>query len=467
MLPRTLFALALFSLAGMPAGAQTPADTGAAAATKPSKPAQPSVLDLRRSVNESYAAQDWNRMLQGVQALRQLRPYNQTYMSWEVLAEALRGDRAAAYDAMLAMQRQGLSHDFNSTPDSESLRGTEAYDHINELLIRQGEPLGKAEPLFELPSSLLLPTALAWDPSREAFLVANAREGAIWKVSRDGDVEELLSADAENGLWSIFGLYVDAASDRLWVSTAMNPNFTGYDEPQAGRSALVEFSLGELEPLRKIPVPVDGRPHRLGEIARGADGALYTVDTLLPIIYRLAPDADQLQAFVASADSVSFRGIATSGDGRMLYVADHELGVMVIDLEGKRAARLTGPDSLNLGGIEGLFWWDDHLVIIQNGISPQRILRLALGPDRASVTDVAALAVAQPFFDHPNFGTVLDDQLYFLANSHWVQGRTEPRPVGVARTDLNEVVNTTTPDMEKFWEDYQRQRGAGSNPAQD
>ncbi|MEE4175004.1 MAG: hypothetical protein V2I57_12195 [Xanthomonadales bacterium] len=456
-------AAALSIVLTSPALAQDTPDASAAEAPSPAPPAMRvpanSIPALRQKLSTAYEAKDYATMLEAAEALHQQRPWNATYMAYLVVAYALTENRPKGYEMMLTMQQQGLSYDFNSTDDTQFLRGTEAYEYINDLMIRAGEPAGEARVEFTLPEALVLPTAIDWDPTREAFLVANAREGAVFRVKPDGETENLLAADEENGLWSLFGLEVDADNDRLWLTTAANPNFVGFKPEDAGRSALVEVRLSDMELLARYPVPADGRPHRLGDLALGADGSVFTVDTILPIVYRLDREQGRLQAYVASADSVSFRGMTASDDGKLLYVADHEMGIMALDLEARRAARVTGPETLNFGGIEGIEFWNGHLVIIQNGNPPQRILRLKLAEDRITVDGVSPLAVAQPFFNFPNYGTLLNGRLVFFADSHWVVGDQELEPVKVASTDVANAPELMAPDMDKFWDEYYEKQG--------
>jgi hypothetical protein len=430
-------------------------------ASAPSTVAVPanSVPALRQKLTTSYEAKEYAAMVEAAEALHQLRPWNAAYMANLVIAYALSNDRPKGYEMMLKMQQQGLTFDFNQTEDTQSLRGTQAYDYINDLMIRAGEPAGEAQVEFSLPQALVLPTAIDWDPTRESYLVANAREGAVFRVSTTGETETLLAADEENGLWSLFGLEVDADNDRLWLTTAASPNFVGFKTEDAGRSALVEVRLSNLEIIARYPVPADGRPHRLGDLALASGGDVYTVDTILPIVYKLDREQGRLQAYVASADSVSFRGIAASDDGKMLYVADYEMGLVALDLEGRQAKRVTGPETLNFGGIEGLEFWNNHLVVIQNGNPPQRILRLALADDRVTVDSVSPLAVAQPFFNYPNYGTVVNGRLVFFTDSHWVAGDQELEPVRVASTDVANAPNLMAPDMDKFWDEYYEKQG--------
>lgn len=419
-----------------------------------------SIPELVREGRAAYGEGDFAAYRDVLLEMRKLRPNNSDYMYQTVLAHALLEDRSAAYELMLHMQRQGLSYDFNATEQSERIRGTQVYDHVNELLVRQGQPAGMAKQLFELPPNLLLPTAIAWDESRKVLLVGAAREGTVHAVGLDGEVRELLRATADNGLWGVFGLLVDVPNNRLWVTSAASPVTVGFDKADTGRSGLFEFTLDKLDLVRQYPVPMDGRPHRLAGLARTPAGDIFAVDTVLPIIYRLEAGADSIQPFVASGDMVSLRGIAISPDGNRVYVADYEMGIMILDLAQRRVSMLQVPATFNPGGIEGLLAWNDYLVVIQNGLKPQRIMRLELNETGDSVTGVAPLAVAQPEFDFPNFGTLVGDELVFLANSHWVRSmQGQPPPVRVASTNVSEAPELTTPDMEKFMEES-RQRAA-------
>ena len=104
------------------------------------------------------------------------------------------------------------------------------------------------------------------------------------------------------------------------------------------------------------------------------------------------------------------------------------------------------PDNLNAAGIDGLYRWNDSLVAVQNGVTPQRVMRLDLDASGTRVANVAPLVVAQPEFDTPTFGTIEGDDLIFLAASHWskVDGNGLPlqRPlpdVPVMRVDIEEA----------------------------
>ena len=418
------------------------------------------VPELRREVNDAYQNKDYRALRDALMALRTLRPYNSEYMFQLVLANSLLQDRSAAYDTMLRMQRQGLAYDFNEVEEAEYIRGTDVYTHLNDMMIAAGEPLGQAEVITELPADLLLPESIAWDPNREAFLVGSIADGLIMQVGLDGGKKELLRSNEENGLWGIYGLAVDAKRNRLFASTASNPQFRGADPVDQGRSMLIEFQLDTMEILKRYPVAVDGRPHILGKIAVGASGEVYVTDALLPMVYLMTPGESVLRPFFSMPYLVNLRGMDISDDGRMLYLADYEMGITVIDLGVGKSKRLVTPANLNLGGIEGLATWQNSLVIVQSGIRPQRIMRLDLDESRLGVKSTSPVAVALDMFDAPKYGTMVGDEFYFFAASQW--GKQTPVPVPIARTNIANTPTMVDPQLEKLMEEYRKSREAGA-----
>ncbi len=77
------------------------------------------------------------------------------------------------------------------------------------------------------------------------------------------------------------------------------------------------------------------------------------------------------------------------------------------------------PANLTLLGVDGLVRDGDGLIAVQNGVNPQRILRLALSPDGARITAASVLAANLPQLDEPTGGAMLDGRFVFVARSQW------------------------------------------------
>ncbi len=435
---KALLLLAAISLGNSIVQAQTTAE-----------PLPDNVPALLVKANEAYGDGDYILFRDSLLRLREMRPNNGEYMYQLVIAYALLDDKSSAYDLMLRMQQQGLSYDFNTTSNSLNIRGTEVFDYVNDLMKMAGTPVGESEVVFTLPETVLRPDSIRWDETRQKFLVGTLATGAIIAVAEDGQVSELLKADNENGMWSVFDMLIDPARNRLWVSSAATGAFEAFSPVDKGRSALFEFNLETLELVHRYPVPVDGRPHILGSMVLANNGDILIADRALPILYRKAADEKKLKAVIASKDLISMRGLAIEPDGRRAYVADREMGIMVVDFDSQKAGILAVAATLNLGGIDGLFFWNKHLIIIQNGIKPQRVMRLELDDTGTRVISVRPLAVAQEYFDFPSFGTIKGEELYYFANSQW-SGSKDNKPVTVLRTPLDSNKDLVVPDMQEY-----------------
>lgn len=56
---------------------------------------------------------------------------------------------------------------------------------------------------------------------------------------------------------------------------------------------------------------------------------------------------------------------------------------------------------------------------MQNGVAPQRVVRLRLTSDLKRVERLEVLEANNPLFDEPTLGAVVKDNFYFIANSQW------------------------------------------------
>jgi hypothetical protein len=254
-------------------------------------------------------------------------------------------------------------------------------------------------------------------------------------------------------MWSVNGLAVDPARNRLWISTAATPNFQGFKPADRNQGALLEFNLETLELVKPYFLPIDAFPHELGSLALTDDGHVYVIDRALPVVYRKTPEGDHLEAYVGSRELVSFSDVAVTPDNSRLFVADRVKGIFVVDPVAEQASMLVGPETLNLGGIEGVEYAAGRLFIVQGGLQPQRLMRLELDTTGSAVASVAPMAVALAPFDHPGVGDLHGDALYYFANPGAAE---DAGAVQVLRTPLQSGKQIVPPDLRKFQESMKK-----------
>lgn len=380
---------------------------------------------------EAYAAEDHEAWVTALENLHRQRPFNYDFMHQLVMGYALTGKTAEAFNMMLRMQQQGLAADWDQVEEVESLRQYPLYSHLRDLMKGAGEPAGQASVVFTIDADYPMPEALAFDADTGRIFVGTVRDGLIL-VRGEDDAGFSVFADSNDtpGLRAVFDLLVDETRGHLWVATGTTGQYRDARPSDFGRTALMKLDLASGEKLGEYRVLPDGQQHMLGSMALAEDGTIYAADGSAPLIYRLQPGDERPQPFLGTSVFTGLRGIALSEDEQRLYVADYDLGLFFFNLDESRQGFALGiPETLNLGGIDGLYQWNDHLVVIQNGVTPQRVLRLKLDDSGTRVAGLATMAKALPAFDNPTFGTLAGDDLLFLGASHWHHVESNGRAV--------------------------------------
>ena len=283
---------------------------------------------------------------------------------------------------------------------------------------------------------------VAIHPATLESFFSDVHNRCIWyrDVSGSFAVMKKFSADTDD-LPGVFALKIDPAGRTLWASTSAVPEMKGYTAADRGRASLAAYDLATRKLRHAYPLPADGRAHVLGDFILDAEGGIYASDSLAPVIWRLAPGGDHLVKWLESADFKSLQGLAFSADGRSLYVADYSKGLWRIEVASHTAALLPAPAGTDLRGIDGIYAVPGGLVAVQNGLNPQRIIRLTLDAAGAPAR-VEVLRSGHPAMTDLSLGQMINDHFDFIANSGWAlyedpKATPAPRPVVIISTAVN------------------------------
>jgi hypothetical protein len=233
----------------------------------------------------------------------------------------------------------------------------------------------------------------------------------------------------------------------LWAATSAVPAMAGFEAKDDGTAGLAEIDLNSGDVRRVIPLvrkPGDRYSHVLGDLALARDGTVYLPDSGGPMVWRLSPGAAALEVVTESAEFLSLQGAVVASDGGALFLADHANGLLRLDLNSSAVQRLEPPPNTALIGIDGLVSAPNgDLLAIQNGLRPNRVLRIALAAGGEAIASVTVVESAHLTMAAPALGCVgTGGNLFFIGNAGWTRfdepgaPATPPRPVPVFRTKL-------------------------------
>lgn len=373
--------------------------------------------NLRRIARGFEQRQDWHNAALAWKRLTALRPHIGAYKLEMAADYALQDKKSEAYTALLELQGQGYAYDIRDDPRFSKVATTEVWKYILTGFDANRAVFGDGEVAYTLPREDLLIDSLAWDAKRKALLVGSARKGVVYVVGKGGKLKPLALADAKNGMWAVMDLVVDAQRNRLWVASTAIPHFENYSpEKDLGRAGIFEFALDSGKFINSFLSPVvAGQSFFLSSMTLGSSGEVYAADGVNNAVYMVRDG--QFKRMFHAPRLASIRGMTVSDDGKRLYFADHELGVMGVELSTGKPFDLLVPKNLALGGIEGMQWWKDSLILVQNDMAPERVMRLQLDDTGRSVAKVLPLAANLPDFDVPTMLTMNGEDIYLVANS--------------------------------------------------
>jgi hypothetical protein len=131
----------------------------------------------------------------------------------------------------------------------------------------------------------------------------------------------------------------------------------------------------------------------------------------------MSPDHDGIEPFLPADSVPQANGIAVSSDDRVLFVAGW-LGVARVDIASRRVKMLSKPRSISDAGLDGMYFYKGSLVGIQNpDLHPGRAMRYYLNSAMDQIERAEVLESYNPLFEVPTTGTLVENSLYFMANT--------------------------------------------------
>jgi sugar lactone lactonase YvrE len=196
--------------------------------------------------------------------------------------------------------------------------------------------------------------------------------------------------------------------------------------------------------LGRHAAPADRADRTPGDLVLTPEGGVVVADSTAGDLLVLDPGGAALRVLTPSGTLGSPQGLVVTPDGAALIVADYSSGLWRVDRATGDAERLAAPANASLIGVDGLTREGDTLYAFQNGVAPQRVLRITPDAGWRRIVGVETVAANLPLLDEPTTGLVRNGELVFVSRSQWSDFDGEgalrtprPDPAIIARLRLD------------------------------
>lgn len=373
--------------------------------------------NLRAETREAAAREDWGTAQRTNRAALALQPGHPIMLGNQVLIESASGSDENLLLALEELAASGLGFDLEGLDRADDLQATapERFAELTARLAANAAPVGTADIHVQADLSDILIEGVAVDIETERVFLGSVSDRRIY-VFEHGSNDPEVFADERDGLWSVFGLAVDARNRVLYAASGVVPQ-TPMDDDEEPGTAIFVFDLGSGRRIAQHTI--DGAGRIADFTVR--DGVVYASDAENARVYRLNGPQGRLQVFAEDARFASLQGVAVTGGA--VWVADYAQGLWRIDpVDGAATLAslpLTGESLIGLDGLAtGL---DGTIYAVRNGVNPHGVLKLDLDPEGHLIKAEPILTQHPAFGDHgePTLLHILDGRAFLMANAQW------------------------------------------------
>jgi sugar lactone lactonase YvrE len=371
---------------------------------------------LRREFGEATKAKDYATMQRLLLRMNDLA-HGRTDMAYNLACSyALVGNKEQALHWLERFAAMGAVADAARDPDLASIASEPRFKSALARMDQNRKPVSHSSVFATLPDPDLLTEDIAFDPQTRSLLVTSVLKKKIVRVDRTGKMTDFADLSGDPS-WPLFAIHFDARHNEVWATASAIPNFTGLNQADYGKTALLRLDRRTGKIVQRI-APPDSDRHSLGDMDIAANGDVIVTDSMGAAVYRLPRGATSLQR-LDHGEFNSPQTPAITPNGRFAYVADYGRGIARMELTTGALEWLKHADDMALAATDGLVLHKNALYAIQNGANPVRIVKLTLKAAGDSVEKLEVLESNYPELGDPTHAVAVGNELYFIANSGW------------------------------------------------
>lgn len=369
--------------------------------------------ELYNNSVKAYESKDYATFLKLTKTLDSVRPFHPTFTYNLASAYALNGRTPEALAVLKKVVLMNNTTEFEKDTDFNSLQNTEGFKAILALKATQNNLTANSKKVLTLSETDLHPEGLTYLAKSKIWLASSIHKRKIVSF----DIKTGVCADwlKTEDMLAVFAMKADTKEQYLWVATSAMPEMLHFTKEQNGKGEILKIDLKTKQIVKRFTT--EGN-HVFGDLWVTKSNVIYVSDSANPILYKI--ENDEMKPFVSfETDGLNLQGIAMNDKEDKLFVADYLKGIAVVDMKILSKTWLTLPEGTIGKGIDGLVFYQNKLIAVQNGVVPIRLTQFNLNTTQNAIDSFGILDNNRPEFDEPALATMVGNKLYFFANSPW------------------------------------------------
>ena len=381
--------------------------------------AQKTVNEHYKAASKAYEAKDFDLFLEHCLAMDSIRDNHPAILYNLACAYALNHKETEAVRTLKQLLLMDAKEQIKTETDFDNIRDSKGFKEVLAKMDSIAIPVIHSDTAMVIPQKTLHPESIAYDSATESFYLSGFHLRKIVKVDKEGKVSDFIE-EAQGGIWAVSGIKIDTNRRLLWATTVAAPQMIDFEEKEEGQTGIFKYDLESGNLLKKY-VLKEEEAHWLGDLELHPNGDVYATDSKQSYIYCIKTESDSLEKYISHPKFVSLQGITFNVPASSLFVADYRNGIFKIDLETQEIRMLSPLKEVSLKGIDGLYFYDNSLITIQNGLRPMRVMQHYFSEDEFTFSEIEILDHNHPAFDEPTLGFIEGDVFFYIANSPWAK----------------------------------------------
>lgn len=364
---------------------------------------------------EAYKAGDPARFYDMIIKANELHPYHQGIMYYRGIAAALTNRPEEAVQFLREAVLVNATFDL-TLKDLQVLSGKQDFEALKNLQQELQKPVIHADTAWVIKDRSLHLETVAAGEKEGIYYLSSVHQRKVLKIDKTGNTTDFIKT-AEDGMTAVLGIKVDKKKKLLWACASPMPEMVNFDTLSV--SAVFKYDLNTGKLLDRYTPQPSSKECVFGDLLLSKRGEVFISDTQNNTILKVNESTHALESFFTSEEFWNIQGITFSTDEKFLFISDYIKGIFRLNMQTKELIQLTREPLVSLKSIDGLIWYQNSLIAIQNGVVPMRVTRYFLNSSLDTITRFEIIDRGHPAFSEPTNGCMVGDTLYYVANSQW------------------------------------------------